>query len=137
MLNQHSLKSSRGQSLAEFALVLPVILVLVLGAIDFGRVYFAYVSVTNAARNGAHYASGSPVAAEDAGGIREAVLEETSDLLDTSPTNPSVAVATGTDGQGGLYADVTVSYAFSPIFPWPGLPDSVELDRTVRARVDQ
>jgi Flp pilus assembly protein TadG len=129
------LETCRGQSLAELAVILPVLLLLVLGAVDFGRVYFAYVSVTNGARNGAQYAALSPEAAADPDGIREAAIADTSDLLNTSETNPEVTVATGTDSQGGLYADVTVSYTYSTIFPWPGLPNSIDLSRTVRARV--
>jgi Flp pilus assembly protein TadG len=129
--------SKRGQSLAEFALILPVLVLLMLGAIDFGRVFFAYISVTNAARNGADYASFSSVAANDLTGIRAAVVGDTGDLLNTSDSNPQVTSTTGTDSQGRLYADVTVTYAFSTIFPWPGLPDTVDVSRTVTARVAQ
>lgn len=124
-----------GQSAVEFALLAPVLLILMLGVIDFGRVYFAYVSVTNGARNGAHFASQSTGAAADIDGIRAAAVGDTSDLLNTSATNPDVSVATGTDSQGRLYADVTMIYTFSSIFPWPGLPSSIDVDRTVRARV--
>lgn len=51
---------SRGQSLAEFALVAPILLLIVLLAIDFGRLFFAYVAITNAARVGANYAAVHP-----------------------------------------------------------------------------
>ncbi len=129
------IRGKRGQSLVEFALIAPVLIILMLGTIDYGRVYFAYVSVTNGARNGAHFASDSSTAAQDTDGIRTAVLGDTSDLLDTSSENPAVVVATGTDSQGRLYADVTVSYTFSTIFPWPGLPTSMNVERTVRSRV--
>lgn len=135
MNKRRLLKSSPGQSLVEFAVILPVLLLLVMGAIDFGRVYFAYVSVTNGARNGAEYASHGPDAAADTASIREVVLADTSDLLNTSETNPEVTVSTGADSYGGLYADVTVGYTYNTIFPWPGLPDSIDLARTVRARI--
>jgi hypothetical protein len=52
--------SRRAQSLVEFALVLPLILVLVLGAIDFGRAFFSWVELTNASRVGANYAATHP-----------------------------------------------------------------------------
>lgn len=45
----------RGQSLVELALVLPIVLWLLLGIVDFGRVYFVHVASTNAAREGARY----------------------------------------------------------------------------------
>jgi Flp pilus assembly protein TadG len=131
------LKTSRGQSLAELALVTPVILLLVLGAVDFGRAYFAHVSVTNAARNGADYAAQNDSAAADTAGIREVVMWEMSELVNTSGTNPEVTVATGTDTQDGDYAEVTVTYEFSTLVPWPGLPDSIDVARTVRSKVAQ
>jgi len=106
-----------------------------LGVIDFGRVHFAYVSVTNGARTGADYAAESLTAAADIDGIRSAALTETTDLLNASPENPQVSVATGTDGQGHLFADVTMLCTFTTIFPWPGLPNSFDVIRTVRSRV--
>ena len=129
------IRGKRGQSLVEFALIAPVLIILMLGTIDYGRVYFAYVSVTNGARNGAHFASGSATAAADIDGIRTAATGDTNELLNTSPTNPDVSVVTGTDTQGRLYADVTMQYTFTTIFPWPGLPNSMNVARTVRARV--
>ncbi len=51
-----SQKGSRGQALVEFALVVPLLLVLLVGTIDFGRAVFAYNSVSNAARSGARTA---------------------------------------------------------------------------------
>ena len=41
-----------GQSLVEFALVLPILLVMFMGIFDFGRAIFAFNSVSNAAREG-------------------------------------------------------------------------------------
>jgi Flp pilus assembly protein TadG len=48
---------SPGQALVEFALVLPLITILLFGLIDLGLATFAYSSVTNAARTGARVAS--------------------------------------------------------------------------------
>ena len=129
--------SGRGQSLVELALTAPILIMLMLGAVDFGRVYFAQVSVTNAAQNGAAYASQSATNAANLPGIKTAATADTSDLLHTSATNPTVTVVTGNDSQGRPYADVKVHYTFTTIFPWPGLSSSFGVDRTVRARVAQ
>ena len=51
---------SRGQALVEFALILPILALLLVVAIDFGRVFFGWVSLTNAARIGANYAGYTP-----------------------------------------------------------------------------
>jgi Flp pilus assembly protein TadG len=50
----------RGQSLVEFALLLPVFLVLLGTAIDAGRLYFGYVQITNAAKEGALFGASKP-----------------------------------------------------------------------------
>lgn len=49
--------SRRGQSVVEFALVLPMLLVLFLGIADFGRVFAAGITIEAAARNGAEAAA--------------------------------------------------------------------------------
>ena len=64
-------KARRGQTLVEFALVLPMLLVLLLGVADFGRVFQAGIVTEAAARNGAEAAalerlrSGAPVTPGD------------------------------------------------------------------------
>src|SRR4051812_23358586 len=55
-----SRQKSRGQSLVEFALVLPVFLVFLAAALDLGRVFYATVSLNNAAREGVFEASKHP-----------------------------------------------------------------------------
>ena len=44
---------SRGQALVEFALVFPVLLLILMGLFDFGRAIVAYNTISEAARNGA------------------------------------------------------------------------------------
>lgn len=53
------LRSSRwqGQSLVELALVLPLLVVLLMGLLEFGMVLYAHVQVSNAAREAARSAS--------------------------------------------------------------------------------
>ena len=130
-------RCDRGQALVELALIAPILIILMLGVIDYGRVYFAYVSVTNGARVGADYAAIGPTQAADTAAIKAAALGDTGDLLAQSSTNPDVTVTTANDSQGRLYADVTMTYTFSTLFPWPGLPTSINVERTVRSRVAQ
>jgi hypothetical protein len=52
---------TRGQSLVEFALILPILLLLILGIIEGARIIWAYITVQNAAREAARYAvTGQP-----------------------------------------------------------------------------
>ena len=64
----------RGQSLVELALVLPILMLFTLMAIDFGRVYFSYIEIRNAAREAANFAANSPT---DTAGILAAAQQET------------------------------------------------------------
>ena len=50
-----SLKRERAQTMVEFALVFPIVLLITYGIIEFGRMVFIYASVTGAARDGARY----------------------------------------------------------------------------------
>jgi Flp pilus assembly protein TadG len=62
----------RGQSLVEFALITPVLLILTFGIIDFGMGLRAYISVAAATREGARYAAiGNPAGTFVSGGTGE------------------------------------------------------------------
>ncbi len=50
-------KRSRGQGLVEFALLLPLLLVIVVTTIELGRLLYTQIVITNAAREGAYYMS--------------------------------------------------------------------------------
>ena len=60
LIDPPSRTSSRGQGMVEFALILPVLLLLLVIAADFGRVFFQWVGVSNASRIGANYAARNP-----------------------------------------------------------------------------
>jgi len=55
--NRKNRTSQRGQSLLEFAMVLPLLLLIALGVIEFGRAYFQYNTLSKAVREGARYMS--------------------------------------------------------------------------------
>lgn len=50
------LSATRGQTLAEFALVIPIFLLVLMGLFDLGRAVFIYNGLTNAAREGVRLA---------------------------------------------------------------------------------
>jgi hypothetical protein len=60
------IRRGKGQSLVEFALILPILLLLILGVVEVGRIVWAYVTVQFSAREAARYAvSGKPYILED------------------------------------------------------------------------
>src|SRR5712664_2367906 len=67
-------RRSRGQALVEFALIVPVMLLLLLIAIDFGRLFFSYVQIHNAAREAASYGSHAPT---NTAGMTNVAAQET------------------------------------------------------------
>jgi Flp pilus assembly protein TadG len=50
-------KNERGSNLLELALVIPLLLLMMAAIADFGRAFYSYIGVTNAAREGARTAS--------------------------------------------------------------------------------
>jgi Flp pilus assembly protein TadG len=57
MVTRGTRDSERGSALVEFAIVLPLVLVLIAGVVDFGFLFQRYEVITNAAREGARLAS--------------------------------------------------------------------------------
>ena len=55
MMRSETLRREWGTSLVEAALVVPVLLIILLIAVDLGRAYFTYIAVIDAAREGARY----------------------------------------------------------------------------------
>ncbi len=62
---RRAVRSSRGQALAEFALILVVLMLIVLGIVDLSRAVYIRSVVANAAREGARYAIVHPGAGQD------------------------------------------------------------------------
>ena len=66
-------KKSVGQSLVEFALILPILLFILVIVADMARVIAAHIALSNASREGARYAASRPA---DYAGIKSRVLLE-------------------------------------------------------------
>jgi len=106
-------KAEKGQSLLEFALIVPILLIILAGVLDLGRLYYAYVAVTDAAAEGASYAAIHPQANERAEVLQRA-QEASGALVQIDPTMVQVdcpAVAAGAP------ITVTVSYSFTVATP--------------------
>lgn len=52
-----AVRGSRAQAIVEFAIVLPILLMVLFGLLEVGRLVFMYSAVTNASRNASRYAS--------------------------------------------------------------------------------
>lgn len=63
--NHRPTSKNPGQALVEFALILPLLLLLTLGVMDIGRLFSTKIVLTNAAREGANYLSYFPMDADE------------------------------------------------------------------------
>ena len=100
-------ETSGGQSLVEFTLVLPVLLVILAGLLDLGRLYYAYVAVTDAAAEGARYATMYP---QDTSAIRTRASEATHGPVQIDADQVTVE-------RPGQSIKVTVNYSFTVLTP--------------------
>jgi hypothetical protein len=100
----------RGQSLVEMALVLPLLLLLLAGIIDFGRAYNNYIIITNAAREGARFASRFPCKEPR---IIDAVGREATDS-GVPPESITVTIV-GLNALPGETIEVAAEYEFDTI----------------------
>lgn len=99
-------KGKRGQALVEFALGFTVLLLLLGGVIDLARVYFTYQVVSDAAREGAIYAS---MAANEEQAIKQRAVDSTQTLpLDTDDV--TIDYSGGKCANNSNQVTVTVSY---------------------------
>lgn len=122
----------------EFAFVLPLLMILLLGGVDFGRFPHMHLAVINAARAGAAYGSTHPYTTSTAtiwnAAVRQAVNNEMSNLSGYDSTKLTLAVTLGTDNEGNSFVTVDVSYPFTPLFRWPNYSASLNLRQVAAMR---
>ena len=112
----------KGQSLAEFVMVLPIFLILVFSIIDFGMGFHAWLTVTNSAREGARLGAvrapaGGACTSTPATNI-DCRVRETADSLNQAKLGVSITNAQGTPGSSVV---VKVDYDYDLITPLDGL----------------
>ncbi len=141
-------RSERGGSLIETALLTPLLLLMVLGVGDFGRVMYHGITLGNAARAGAAYGSQSTGHLADTTGIRVAAEQEALDIGAITVSSQRVCECTGGTvvpcttascaGYGApmAFVEVTASETFTPISAsFPGIPGATALARVAKVRV--
>lgn len=131
-------RSCQGQALVEFALMIPLLFLLIVNVVNFGAFIYAWITIANAARAAADYATlasasvGSPASATTAQ-ITSLITSDTSSLPATASVcvnqNATTSATTGTcsfsiasipaDPEAPTYVSlaVDVSYTFSPLIP--------------------
>lgn len=101
-------RGQAGQAAVEFALSLSLLLFLLLTALDFGRAFFSYIALINAAREGARRG----VMTTSAAAIEPAVRQE---IQNNSLIDPAQLTVQYTWGGAGQPLVVNLSYHFNLI----------------------
>jgi Flp pilus assembly protein TadG len=148
--------SESGQTLVEFALVLPLLLLFAIGAVDLGRLVYMSVGVSNAAHAGAQYGCQNGADAGDTAGMQTAAAADAPDLVganngnltttatsycqcsDGSSANSSCTTPPACTGTHMVeFVSVSTTANYSPWFPYPGIPSSVTLHGSAVMQVGQ
>ncbi|MGH8013726.1 MAG: TadE/TadG family type IV pilus assembly protein [Candidatus Binataceae bacterium] len=130
--------NERGQSAVELALLAPVLILILLAAADFGRLFYTSIAVSNAARAGAQYGAQSVITAADANGMVAAAQSDGTNIADltasaqqcTCQNSTSVALCPAAYCVGDTWAtfvEVDTHATFNTLLSYPGVPSSVPL----------
>ncbi|MGC1186793.1 MAG: TadE family protein [Candidatus Acidiferrales bacterium] len=146
----------RGVSTIEVALMLPFLLLLVMGVVDFGQMFHLAIEVSSAARAGAQYGYQNSATQTDTPGMIAAAEDDASDVTTWGVNAASYGcmcsdgtdqsqIASSTSGSASLcttpqssctskgtqlvnYVQVQTQATYTPMFPWPGVPSSITLN---------
>jgi Flp pilus assembly protein TadG len=116
-------RRQRGQSMVEFALILPLFLVLTLAIVDLGWALKSYITVTNSAREGARFG----IVCNSDSAIQQRVHDYSDDLVDVADVavNWNPVKPTPTTCESGGYVEVTAQYGHSFITPLGSFVESL------------
>ena len=73
---------SRGQSVVEFALLFPVVLLILMVGLDFGRIYLGWINLNNTARIAANYAASNAIAMAGSGPVHDNAVARYRELIE-------------------------------------------------------
>jgi Flp pilus assembly protein TadG len=123
-----SKRGARGQALVELALVTPILLLLLLGAVDLGRLFYARITVANSAREGAMMAAKAPASWSSESGCSTAnkvmcaaLRESNGSWVTVAPADVALSCGYSCTTTYGSTVRVTVTGHFSLLTPllWP------------------
>ena len=120
-------KNKKGQSLVETALVLPIILLILMGIVDFGMMFNNYLTISNAAREGARSAA--------VGATNEqidSVIEKVTATLDQTKIDKDYSPPVE-ERYKGTEVTVTVTYRYKLLTPLIGKLFSGPINLTATA----
>jgi len=136
---------SPGQSAVELALTSVVLILLLIGASDFARVYFLSNEVETAARAGAQYGVHSTGNSGYFTGMQQAALNDAPDIKGMTAVASQFCQCQGSTVQFSCsvvnncadkrtYVQVVTKATFTTAIHWPGLPATLPVNATATMR---
>jgi Flp pilus assembly protein TadG len=122
----------KGASAAEMAVVLPTLMLIVLGCVDFGRAAYYHIAIDNAARAAAGYAIMNSYTSDTAASwesqVQQAARNEMAQQTGYDSSRLTTEVTVNIEGNGLRRVRVVATYSsFETVFNWPGIPSSLDL----------
>lgn len=137
----HRRSASRGQTLAEFAIVVPIFMILLLSVVDFGMAIYKYNGVSQAAREIARVASVHPGTPLGTSSEVNAVVGTQKKLVPGLGTpaiacvNESGVAAPGPTCTSPNWVSVTITSPYKPISPLLGITGTWTLKGASNAQI--
>jgi Flp pilus assembly protein TadG len=150
-------RSQAGVAFVEFALALPLLIILLVGIIEMGLLAYYNILVGNAAHAGAVYGSQNLTTASDTAGMRAAALKDAQNIpqITVSPAPPFCQCYNGSTGTASslscslngstcasgshriMYVEVTATGTVNTLFNYGalGIPNPWTITRTATVRV--
>jgi Flp pilus assembly protein TadG len=151
---QPFLRNNRGGAMVELAVTAPLLFLLCAGAGDYARLFFSAISLQSGSAVGALYGSQVAARSGDIGGMTSRAIADaedaarfdeviaTADQYCTCPGSAPFAcgeyqatTCPGGYGAPRAYVRVRARQDFNPITPFPGVPETVNVDRMTWMRV--
>jgi Flp pilus assembly protein TadG len=156
---RHDLREDIGQAFVELALVLPIFMLLLVGLVEVGRLAYASIAVSNAARAGVAYGAQSHTTAADTTNINLAATQDAPNITSMTATTtnscacetsagvitPFASCAIGVTNTTTclspsrivVYVQVTTQANVDTLFHFPGIPNTVTLRGYASMRTEQ
>ena len=129
---RRKLKREDGQSMVEFALILPIFLLILCGIIDFGWLFYNQLSLNNACREGARYAVVHTEENADTQAIINHIENLSTNVFANDGVEITVTYSAPSDPTAG---DITVSVEADISFFTPVLSTVLGKEKTITSTV--
>jgi Flp pilus assembly protein TadG len=149
-IQSRGMRARPGAAVVEFAVLLPFLMAVLLFAIDFARILYFTITIESSLEDAALFGSqvfdnqnqqwvgnqqywqspSGQVTAENAAGTLDAA-----NLTPALTTSNVVVSSPQTDADGNPVNIVTITYTFSTLVPYPGIPTPVTITRKAQVRI--